>query len=229
MQEEMVGYDKLVSILVPTRKRTRLINQMLTSVYQTATNIGCVEVLVRFDGDDENSLAEFLELPIVKKFDVKEYVSLRYRYLNLHEYHNELCFCASGEFVFGIADDCIIRTRGWDDVIRQYSGQVVVLRSNVQGASCAGINACPIVSKKIIDILGHFSLSAHSDNYIQAYSSAVGIVRNVDILIERDISMDDEVQRDRDEDAKISSPKYNSPEIQRYVKQDIEKLREALL
>jgi len=224
----VVKINKLVSIIIPTRLRVHLIEKALSSIIETVNIRDRIEVLIRFDDDDIVSIVKFLQLKVLQQLDVRVFVGPRHRYLHLNEYHNELCKHSVGEFIFAVADDCIIKTMHWDDLIEAYTGQAIVLRSNVQGVNSTVINACPILSRKIYDILGRFSPTAHSDNYIRAYGKTVGIERPVDILIEHFWPEEDEVMRDRDEDVKISSPAYNSPDIQNELQKDIELLRKNL-
>ena len=220
--------NKLISIIIPTRLRVHLIEKALTSIAETVNIKDRIEVLVRFDDDDMESVGKFQKLKVLEQLDVRVFVGPRHRYLHLNEYHNELCKHSTGEFIFAIADDCIIKTMHWDDLIEVWSGQTIVLRSNVQGVNSNVINACPILSRKVYDILGHFSPTAHSDNYIRAYGKATGIERPVDILIEHFWPEEDAVMRDRDADVKISSPDYNGAVVQGELQKDILLLRENL-
>ena len=230
MQKELEKSDKLVSIIIPTRLRVHLIEKALNSIIETVNIRDRIEVLIRFDDDDMDSIVKFLQLKVLQQLDVRVFVGPRHRYLHLNDYFNELCKYSIGDFIFAIADDCVIKTMHWDNLIEAFSDQAVVLRSNVQGVNSDVINACPILSRKVYNILGHFAptTASHGDNYIRAYGKAVGIERPVNILIEHCWPEEDEVMRDRDEDVKISSPKYNSSEIQTQLQQDIIKLKEAL-
>ena len=226
----MAKINKLISIIIPTRLRVHLIEKALNSIVETVNLRDRIEVLIRFDDDDTDSIVKFLQLEVLQQLDVRVFVGPRHRYLHLNDYFNELCKYSIGDFIFAIADDCVIKTMNWDNLIESFSGQAIVLRSNVQGVNSNVINACPILSRKIYNILGHFAPTAasHGDNYIRAYGKAVGIERPVDILIEHIWPEEDEVMRDRDEDVKISSPAYNSPAIQNELQKDIQLLRENL-
>ena len=82
--------NKLVSILIISRNRFDSLLEAVDSIVQTAKNLERVEILIRFDDDDDDSLLRLNELP-KDKVDMNIIVGKRWGYEFLHEYVNEIC------------------------------------------------------------------------------------------------------------------------------------------
>ncbi len=154
-----------VSLIIPTRMRTKALSKSIGSVVGHARHT--VEVLLALDVDDIET-AEYLKTDPIPNSRVV--VGPRVGYGGLHLYVNALARIATGDWLFLWNDDCIMETQGWDSVVGEYDGQMVVLNpqsnhSNQERGHCV----FPIVPRRMVEILGHFSLSKHNDTLRRAH------------------------------------------------------------
>jgi hypothetical protein len=108
-------------------------------------------------------------------------VGKRYGYLELHKYVNEMCKETKGEFILWFNDDCVIETKSWDDVVAQYSGKVMCFYPDNRGTGSG--NIFPMISRKIYEALGHFSLSQQVDSWQHIVCSQAGLSVKVPSLV----------------------------------------------
>ena len=115
-----------ISLLIPTRGRPKSLVSLLESVFSTAALPEKVEVAVYIDDDDTKTLSVDLGA-----YNVRRIVGPRQSMGKL----NAACFSATqGDIVILCNDDVIIRTKGWDQKIREsaarFSDQVYLFYPN---------------------------------------------------------------------------------------------------
>lgn len=160
-----------VSILVPSRERPELLMESLRSLGDRD-----VEFLIRLDEDDP-LLESYADIP-------HTIIGPGYGYSGLMSYYNELAARATGDWVMLWNDDCIMQTPDWVDVVAQYQGKLAVLNPNTNHDNWKiDMNVFPIIPRKIIELLGHMSLSIHVDSWLEFVGRAVGINVRVPITI----------------------------------------------
>jgi hypothetical protein len=150
-----------ISVLVSSRGRFDDLKYFVSSLYDTANRPDKVEVIVRLDTDDVSSVKRMDELPNVK-WVVGESLGVQKSYVRLYE-----TFLKSrGEYVMIGADDFIMNTIAWDDMIRPYFGQIRVVHTRGEVTSFihrsipevwhkfANSYACDIIYKLIALELG---------------------------------------------------------------------------
>jgi glycosyltransferase involved in cell wall biosynthesis len=171
--------SKLISILIPTRNRFDSLLKAVESIVKHTKTPERVEIVMRFDEDDGYSLSRLDEL--TKEIDINIMVGKRYGYLELHKYVNEMCKETKGEFILWFNDDCVIETKSWDDVVAQYSGKVMCFYPDNRGTGSG--NIFPMISRKIYEALGHFSLSQQVDSWQHIVCSQAGLSVKVPSLV----------------------------------------------
>jgi len=170
----------LVSFLIVSRGRFEGLLKAIGSIINTASNTQRIEILIRLDEDDVMSLSRLEELP-KDKIIIKTFIGEKYGYEFLHKYVNELCLQANGEFFAWFNDDCVIKSKGWDDIISKYKGQIVSFYPNHKGTGSG--NIFPIIPRKVFEILGHFSLSQQVDTWQFVVCNKSGIeIKRDDIV-----------------------------------------------
>jgi len=101
----------LISLLLPTRGRPELASRFMDSVQQQSNQLQDVEVILCIDEDDIGS--HDLDCPGLK---ITKIIGPR----NTMGALNTACLRAShGDIVILVNDDMVIRTQGWDDIIRE--------------------------------------------------------------------------------------------------------------
>lgn len=100
----------LVSLLLPTRGRPASLSRMLDSAFELAARPDRVEAVVCIDDDDAATLA--LDF---SAWNVRRLVGPRRPMAEL----NAACLAAAtGDLLFAVNDDVVVRTKAWDEVLR---------------------------------------------------------------------------------------------------------------
>jgi len=109
---------KTISLLMPFRERISLLEQMLESLKNTASNLKNIELLMVVDDDDE----------IFKAYGKDRFLE-KYNWLDItiseikrseeicNAYWNPIAKTAVGRWLMDINDDSVFKTPGWDEVI----------------------------------------------------------------------------------------------------------------
>ncbi len=100
-----------ISVLVPTRQRTALLEKMLDSLMATAADQSAVQVVLRIDEDDAES-ANYLRLC---PWPTEIIVGPRYNgYATLAKFINEAAARATADLLIVVNDDVEFLTHGWE-------------------------------------------------------------------------------------------------------------------
>jgi hypothetical protein len=227
------GKEKLISVLIPSRGRIEKLKEVISSIADLSKDKSRVEILVRFDLDDEISLSKIRSLPY-DKIDIMVVVGERFGgYKGLHHHVNDLCAISRAEFVLLFNDDAYIKTKEWDEIIAKYSGQLVVLNPNTKDVA-QYLNTFPIVPTKIINELGHFSLQTHNDTWIQEITRQLGIERAINDLVilhdrfDRTGNNKDQVWDERTEQWQGCRSEFDEPRFIDLRRQDVMKIANLL-
>jgi hypothetical protein len=166
----------VITVLVPSRERPEPLARSIASL-----GADDLEVLVSVDEDDPR-LDDYLCLP-----GIDVIVGPRHGYRALHHYYNELAARATGEWLLLWNDDCIMQTPDWREVVSGYDGQMVVLNPNTNHDNWTiDMNVFPIFPRRLVEVIGHVSLSRHNDTWIESIARDAGIMLRVPIMITHD-------------------------------------------
>ena len=139
---------KKISLLLPTRGRPGLVERFLQSVVAQSTRPELIEVILCVDDDDVESHGIVFE-----ELALKLVVGPRQ---TMGSYNTECLRQASGEITIAVNDDIVVRTKGWDEKVREldarYPDGVYVGYGN---DLFKGPKLCtfPILSRKTCDLL----------------------------------------------------------------------------
>lgn len=112
----------MISVLLPSRKRTKLLLRCLRSLADNATPKN-FEVCLRIHRDDTETLAALPE--ILSLCTVRVVIGLQHEgYKNLAWFYQEAAAIARGDYVWVMNDDCVVKTNGWDEVFLKHSQTV---------------------------------------------------------------------------------------------------------
>ena len=113
-----------ISILLPTRERSKKFNRMLNTLINTCNDISRIEILLLIDEDDKetNLYKQILRDKIYEKLNIKIII----KDLKTHAIRNNfLAKMCNGEIIFPINDDMIFVSKKWDEVIdKEFSKNV---------------------------------------------------------------------------------------------------------
>ena len=164
----------MVSIICPSRDRP---NNLKIAFDSLGLQKNGLEALAWIDEDDPQ-MDKYIELfgedPAVKLF-IKKHVG----YGNFHVMINFLTAQAKYNWIFLFNDDAYIENPGWfrkfSDFVRKFEPTASPIVINIWGQGDAKFNLFPIVSRKFVDILGHFSLFYACDTWVQTVAVGAGI------------------------------------------------------
>ncbi len=152
------------SLILNSRKRPVHLTNFLKSVEQTAFDKKSIEVIIRYDLDDQET-----ESLASKDFGIETKFIKGPRPENLLTSVNEIASVSRGENLFGCNDDIIILTKNWDQIILNKINKHLTENDITDGIyyckpSCnssdrdvvAGYSSWPIISKKACDVLGFY-------------------------------------------------------------------------
>lgn len=184
----------------------------MASLSETAT--GDIEFLLAVDEDDPSDY-DWLNAIVVP--------GPRHGYAQLHRYYNELAGWAEGDWLLLWNDDALMVTAGWDEIVHSHSPDVVLSPSTVHNPLCT----FPIVPRRFVEAIGHFSLNAHCDTWWQEIAEELGVLCWPPIRVEHDRAdltgrNDDSVFRER----QYQTGEFNALRSRRLV--DAELIRAAL-
>jgi hypothetical protein len=137
----------VISVTLPSRGRPGMLAASIGSLRERAHRPDLLEILVAHDPDDQETAQAALDLGA----DVVWEAPKRYGYADSACYYAELIQQARGEWCLPTwGDDGLMRTRGWDDIVRrQPQGSVLWVAGNVRGLTCY-----PIVHMDVFAVLG---------------------------------------------------------------------------
>lgn len=174
-----------IAVLLPTRSRTDALTSSVTSIVNLADNISHLQLIFGFDNDDQIGLNHFRTViqPFLDQHDVS-YEAQAFKsmgYAGLNRYYNHLAKSTSADWLFVWNDDAVMKTKGWDTVIEQYTGQFKLLKVHTHNDHPYSI--FPIVPRAWYDLMTH--LSRHQ--MIDAELSQLAFLLDVMQVIEVDV------------------------------------------
>ncbi len=215
-----------ISIVLPTRGRPQGLVESLKSILSKAKFPHLIELLIKVDDDDLETLdavqgmSEYL---VSLKTKSRIFVLPRNDgYWNIHDWLNQMCREASGEWIFNWSDDVLMETDEWDVGVISTSGEdrkligmedgVCVLVPLNSDSGRRNLHEFFILRKEVFDILGHLSLSPHADTWVCNVMRGAERFFLVRIYIKHDNSeVKDKTSEDGGEVTKISAEAYRHP------------------
>jgi len=149
----MTHYKKLVSILIPTRKRVKLLKECLDSLNTKTQDKSLVEILLKIDTDDQETINFVTQYKLTSDIEIKELITDRKNgYGSLDEHMNNLSSLSEAEFFLGLNDDVEMLTEGWEQFYIPYKGKnfliaihIISIKDGVTYKWWEGYNAFPTI------------------------------------------------------------------------------------
>src|SRR5208282_4085599 len=138
----------MISILLPTRKRHKQLQRMVSSVKRASAEQP--EVIVYVDDDDEESAKKANDLGIKVIVGPK---------LLFSDYYNKCYEQATGDILVMCGDDVIFRTIDWDEMVEEefskWPDKIIMLYGN--DLLNISIQSHPIIHRRWAETVGYFS------------------------------------------------------------------------
>jgi glycosyltransferase involved in cell wall biosynthesis len=212
-----------IFVLLPSRGRPGPLAESVASLRELADDPARIEVLVAVDPDDPDTAQAARDCE-AEAWRAPE----RFGYARLHEYVNALAHQAGGDWMLLWNDDARMRTRGWDSRILE--APPGVLWPNANGYTVE--NTFPIVHRKVVERIGHVSLSPHYDSWLHAVAEQAGIHHRiaVEVFHDRfDFTGGHDDQTWRETRAQQRTAEFHSPPMVAARRRDAHLLRSAPL
>jgi len=176
----------MISVLIPTRKRTSPFIVSIESLFNTCDDYNNFEVLVALDNDDLDTIKDINEY-IKDKSNVTIHLFDRQYYKGFHKYINSMVPLAKGSSLFLWNDDCVMKSQGWDKEILSLHESFCVLNPLVDTMEwyCRSHQQIlfPIIPKEWYNVTGRWSNNAACDTWIQDISRDLNLTVDVDNII----------------------------------------------
>lgn len=220
----------MISLLLPSRKRPDILARMCESAYATASDPSGVEIVVRYDDDDEESF----DLCPTRCAKIKGP-----RIRKMTQYWNQCFEVCEGDVVCQANDDMVFTTFGWDTMVEEAFEEVPdkIMLAHGSDVYGHGSNFGPhaFVSRLWVETLGYFIPPHYSsdfgDAHINELANMIGRRRYLPFNIEHrhfsqglaelDENTAERLQRHREDDPDTL---YYSAEMQAERHRDAKKL-----
>jgi glycosyltransferase involved in cell wall biosynthesis len=223
----------MISLLLPSRKRPEILRRMIQSVRNTADSD--VEIVVRFDDDDESSMKA------AQKDGAIVFSGPRLREMTI--YWNECYYVSKGKIICQANDDLTMASKGWDTMLEKAFAEVPdkIMLCHGSDVFGHGSNFGPhaFVHRKWVETLHYFIppyfSSDFGDAWINELANMIGRRRFLPFNIEHrhfsqgmaeiDENTADRLQRHREDDPDTL---YYSPAMQAERQRDAQKLAKLM-
>lgn len=165
--------NPLLSVIIPSRERTKELIETINSFIQLANNPNDVEFLIKLDTDDESMIHNINLFPGNTKVLVAD---RKNGYHDLHLFVNDLCKLSNGDWILLMNDDAKMVTKDWDLELKNinpyeynagFQGNEQVCLINPGSPEKSTTEVFPIIRRGGYEKLKHFSLHPHNDTWVQ--------------------------------------------------------------
>jgi len=116
------------SFVLASRNRPLHLKHSISCIYDNAQFPDNVEILIRFDDDNQLSLDFYKTDDIFRKYkNIRVFVGPRLGWAHNRTIYTRLCTMTKGDFIFHWADDNYMFKKDWDAFLLQFKGQTAVI------------------------------------------------------------------------------------------------------
>jgi len=200
-----------------------MLKRALESLYSKCSKPEAIEVILRIDEDDLETI-DFVKT--LSYSNLKTIIGDRLGgYASIHLFTNEMCKIAQGKLIFCYSDDSEMLTDNWDNYLYPYLNTICILKlQHVFNHNLSSLIYL-VVNRKVFEILGHLSLNAHTDTWMEMIGPRSGIYGVVnDISVRHYVAIGDQTEMDTNSHKGTTSPNFWSTEMGQERENDINKL-----
>ncbi|RJQ27036.1 hypothetical protein C4577_01820 [Candidatus Parcubacteria bacterium] len=232
------GTGPLVSFLLATRKRVDMVKVAVASIFDNAKCPDQIEIIFKIDDDDQESINFYNDLKS-KGRNVTGIIGPRgLGYKQMHVWVNQMAQIAKGDWQLIMNDDMRFIQKDWDEVLlnANFPSPLWHQCPDVCGLLChtdgrPDATEFMFVRRKIIELLGHWSLNVHSDNWISSVLGFMGCMFASGVHVEHlSNTFEDEVRKaalavypisgkDLNQPAQMSAKLEDIMKLTKYIKQ----------
>ena len=180
--------DFSIAILLPTHKRTDALSRSVLSLINLANKINDIQFVFGIDNNDDIGRSHFVDVlqPELDKRSIN-YTALEFEplgYLGLNQYFNTLAKNANADWLFVWCDDAIMETQGWDDRIRECTGEFKLLKTHTHNEHPYSI--FPIIPAEWHELNGYLSRHQLVDAEVSQIAYLLDIMKIIDVNVTHD-------------------------------------------
>jgi hypothetical protein len=196
-----------------------------------------IEMLIKIDNDQKSLYDDLKNSPLINRYNVKIYCGERYGYINVHRYLDDLIRMAVGDILFCLGEGVRFMDHGWDEELYRHRNGVCILYHkyyyNEQNGICEtpnNFNWVAMITRKLYDIMGRFSPTPFSDQYLDYLGgiSGIHVKTNIRVLMMCDKYSSIYSKEQKTSDWITSQSHISSREIREQLTLDNNKILEYL-
>jgi glycosyltransferase involved in cell wall biosynthesis len=203
--------EYLVSLILPTRKRVKDLQETLDSVIQNSNlNNPNYEIIIKLDYDDKESI-EYMNTFINEQNNISFVVSSRLEgWYNLVDFIETMIDMSKGKYIWNINDDSRILTPNWNDVLESKLTEFKIYHPLIEwGPDINGYvhsfrEAFPIYPKKLKELWGYLCPHNNIDSWlyfigtkIQQHPWNLPVLSYIDDIVMSHAGILDETSKDK--------------------------------
>jgi glycosyltransferase involved in cell wall biosynthesis len=171
------AFTPLISVILPTRKRLKGLNDTLHSLFSLADkdNIN-FEVIVKVDFDDHETIDYIKGCPNECGNLTFIINSRKQGWLSMVDFVENMIDVSKGKWILNINDDMVFETQDWNTKLEHHLQEFKIYFVNTNGYR----QSFPIYPKEIKNILGHISPHNQIDTYLYHLSYITQIEAYID-------------------------------------------------
>jgi hypothetical protein len=154
-----MGKDMIISVLIPTRKRSQLVERSIKSLLANASDSSRIEIMIAHDLDDLESKEYFCSeqwKSTIESFGAISQVfeTPAWGYNSLHTYYNFLAEKSKGQWLLIWNDDALMKSNGWDAYVeanKDFVGLLHMLTENYRSKFAL----FPLIPRTWIELFGY--------------------------------------------------------------------------
>lgn len=158
------GVDaKLVSVLIPTRRRTTALKQSIENMINNAEDPSQIEFVLKIDSDDTETI-EFVKntnfdatvVPVIKERH-------QHGYAGIPTYLEQMIEHSSGHILLFFADDCYTETPKWDTLVKPFVDDTCII--NPINTDNVPFNVFVLMTRSMRNVIGSFGSHPYLDRW----------------------------------------------------------------
>lgn len=154
-----VGEAVIISVLIPTRKRSKLVERSVRSLLCNANTASQIEIMIAYDLDDAESKEYFASSQwksMIESFGATSQVfeTPVWGYNALHTYYNFLAEKSKGQWLLIWNDDALMKSPGWDTHVeanKDFVGLLHMITENYRSKFAL----FPLIPRTWIELFGY--------------------------------------------------------------------------
>jgi hypothetical protein len=182
--------DILVSVLLPTRHRTALVERSIKSLLSNCRDPGRIEIVAAYDDDDHVSDQYFQSSKwhsLIKQFGSTDQVleCTPWGYSGLNHYYTAMAKQSQGQWLMIWNDDAVMQTVNWDQHVADHKDFVGMLHMTTENFKPT-LTLFPLIPRVWINLFGEVSQHQLNDSWIQDICHEADAVQSIPVTVFHD-------------------------------------------